>query len=147
MISPTVHSIETKNQPNKDDDLPAAKSSPSSVLGQDYTRITNVDSELTYQADASTASEWTLEGRDKSQAHMVLAARLSIPQAGSIARRAALMATCSKSRLEREREELSVALAFADLRQAIDNLVRSIPDCEEALPEAGPDDLPFAQVV
>ena len=57
------------------------------------------------------------------------------------------MATCSKSQLAREREELSVALAFVDLRKTIDELVTSIPECEEALPEAGPDELPFAQVV
>jgi hypothetical protein len=57
------------------------------------------------------------------------------------------MATCSKSCITREREDLSVALAIVDLRREIEKLVAWIPKCKEALPEAGPDELPFAQVV
>ena len=82
MISTTAHSIKTFDQPNKYNDQAPAKSSKPNASSSDYTGIKNIDSDLTYQADASTASEWTLEGRDKSQAHMALAARLSIPQTG-----------------------------------------------------------------
>lgn len=91
--------------------------------------LAKADHELTYQADASTTVDWTLDGREKSRAHMALAKQLGVPHKGPVRRKRALralVATCARDQLVEQQEELSVALAFSDLRERVSQLVASV---------------------